>query len=76
MKVIRQSVLQLCPRLSRLKKEQNSKHQMITDFLNGDYYLPREFVTYYTVHKTCDISNSDGVLQEVSVNLPGSYSEA
>ena len=84
-KAIRQSVLRLYARLSRLKKSKTeSRDQNVATFLKEEYCLPSVFVVHNKVHKPSSevmqpgfsndevqpgISDGDEVLQAVNVDL-------
>ena len=71
-KAIRQSVLRLYARLSKLKKERNcpSKDEKIQNFLQEEYCLPQVFISKGKVHKVPNtLPHCNEVLQAVNVDL-------
>ena len=73
-KAIRQNILRLCGRLSKLKKEKNcsSKDEKIQRFLQEEYCLPQVFISSGKVHKVpaaVSLPCFDEVLQTASVKL-------
>ena len=71
-KAIRQNVLRLCARLSKLKKERNclSKGEKIQRFFQEEYCLPQAFISNGEVHKvSASLPCFDKVLQAANVEL-------
>ena len=73
-KAIRQTILRLHARLSKIKKGLNSrsKEKKIADFFNDEYHLPVIFVDRRgNVHKSnrVDSTSGDEVLKAVNVDL-------